>query len=195
MLPEKIIFIGVAINLFCSIWYIRTIIYNNTKPNLVSWFLWMLAPFVGFFLQLKAGAGLSSLGIFMAGFGPLLVMIVCLFRRSAIWKIKFFDVVCGFFSLMALVLYMLTNNLWLSILFAILSDALAYVPTFIKAWKYPETESSSTYAGGVINNIFALLVIKNWTFSIYSFSTYVIVANLLMVYAIYRKKIFKRKVI
>ena len=75
MLPEKIIFIGVLINLITSLWYVRNIFYGNTRPNLVSYFIWMLAPFVGFFLQLKAGAGFSSLGVFMAGFGPLLVII------------------------------------------------------------------------------------------------------------------------
>ena len=77
MLPEKIIYIGVAINLFYSLWYIKSIIYNSTRPNLVSWFIWMLAPFVGVFLQIKAGAGLSFLGTFMSGFGPFLVIIVC----------------------------------------------------------------------------------------------------------------------
>ena len=111
MLPENIIFVGVAINLFCCIWYVKSIISGNTRPNLVSWFIWMLAPFIGTFLALKAGAGFSVLGIFMAGFGPLLVIIVSIFRKNAFWKIETFDLICGFFSLMALVLYIFTYNL------------------------------------------------------------------------------------
>ncbi len=188
MLPEKIIYIGVLINLIGIFYYIRTIFSSGTKPNLVSWFIWMLAPFVGAFLQIKAGAGLSFLGVFMAGFGPLLVIIFSLFKKNAFWKINTFDIVCGIFSLFALILYVLTNNLVISILFAILSDGLAAVPTIIKAWKFPETESSSTYLGGIFNNILALLIIKNWVFSIYSFSFYFIIVNLIIIFAIYRKK-------
>jgi len=79
MFPEQIIFVGVLINLLCSLWYIKNILHGETRPNLVSWFVWMLAPFVGTFLALRAGAGFSALGIFMSGFGPLLVIIFSLF--------------------------------------------------------------------------------------------------------------------
>ena len=192
MLPEKIIFIGVVIHLFCSILYIKNIIYGGTKPNLISWFIWALAPFVGFFLQLKAGAGLSSLGIFMAGFGPLLVIAVSLFKKNAFWKVKTFDLICGFISIVALGLYIITHNLGISIFFAVLSDALAYIPTFIKTWKHPETENSFGYLGGMIMNILALLIIHNWIFAIYSFSVYVIIANSVEICFIYRKKFIKK---
>jgi hypothetical protein len=193
MLPEKIIYIGVILNLIGTIWYIKTIIYNQTRPNIISWFLWMLAPFVGVFLQIKAGAGLSALGPFMAGFGPLLIIIVSLIRKNVIWKITTFDIICGSFALFALVLYILTNKLGISIFFAILSDAIAAVPTIKKIWKFPETESSLTYMTGIIHNTLVLLIIKNWIFSIYSFSIYLIIMNLIITFSIYRKKIFKIK--
>jgi len=191
MLPENIIFVGVVLNLVLSVWYIKSIINGNTKPNLISWFIWMLAPFIGGFLQIKAGGGIASLSIFMAGFCPLLVIIFSLFRKNAFWKISSFDLICGALSITALVLYLITNILWVSILFAILADLLAYVPTFIKTWEYPETENSSTYLGGVINNVLSLLITKNWIFAIYSFPVYLILANLMEVYFIYRKRIFK----
>lgn len=191
MLPENTIYIGVLINLFFCILYARSIIYSSTRPNLVSWFVWTLAPFVGVFLQLKAGAGLSVLGTFMSGFGPLLVIIVCLFKKNAFWKITKFDMICGFLALFALMLYVVTNKLGISILFAILSDGLAGVPTIIKSWKFPETETGSVYIGGIINNALALLIIKNWSFSIYSFSIYFIIMNSIIFFAIYRKKFFK----
>jgi hypothetical protein len=193
MLPEKIIYIGVLLNLIGATWYIKTIIHDGTKPNLVSWFLWMLAPFVGVFLQIKAGAGLSFLGTFMAGFCPLTVIIFTLIKRNAIWKITTFDIVCGSFSLLALVLYILTNKLGISIFFAILSDALAAIPTIRKAWKFPETETSFTYMLGIINHILALLIIRNWIFSIYAFSAYFMLMNLTIIFSIYHKKIYRTK--
>lgn len=191
MLPENIIFVGVLANFLGSLWYLKRIISGHTKPNLVSWFIWMLGPFIGVFFALKAGAGLSFLGVFMAGFTSFLVIIISIFKKNAYWKINTFDMVCGIISLFSLMLYVFTHNLGISILFTITADSLAYIPTIIKSWKFPETESSSTYIGGIINNTLALLVIKNWIFPIYSFSVSIIVFNLAVVFCVYRKKFFK----
>ena len=192
MLPEKIIYISLVITLVAYFFYFKDILLGNTKPNLVSWFLWMLGPFLGVFFQIKAGAGLSVIPVFIAGFGPLLVVIFTVFRKYAYWKLNILDLFCGIFFILELVLYVVTHNLALSIIFAILSDFWAFIPTYIKGWKFPETETASVYLSGIFNNILGLLIIKNWSFTIYSFGVYLIIANIIMVYFLYRKKIFKQ---
>lgn len=192
MFPEKIIIIGVLINLLCSFLYIKNIFKGGTKPNPVSWFIWSLAPFVGVFLQLRAGAGWSAVSVFMAGFMPFLVVIFFLFKKNAFWKIQILDIVCGLFSVMALVIYVATSNLAISILFAITSDFLAYIPTYIKTWKNPETETGSIYLGGIVNTFISLLIIKNWVFAIYSFPIYLTLANIVQIVLVYRKKIISQ---
>lgn len=191
MLPPNIIYLTVLTSLVGYFFYFKNIFYGKTRPNLVSWFLWMLGPFLGVFFQIKAGAGLSALPVFLAGFGPLVVIIISLFGKNSIWKITGLDIICGAFSLMALVFYALTHNLEISILFAILSDGLAAVPTLVKSWNFPETESAAVYLPGVFNNVLGLLIIKNWIFTIYSFGVYFILINTAIVFCIYRKKIFK----
>ncbi len=194
MLPEQIIFLSVPVILVAYFYYFKNIFYGETRPNLVSWFLWMLPPFIGVFFELKAGAGLSVLPVFFAGFGPFLVVVVSLFKKNSIWQITTFDIICGVFSILALVLYIITHNLGISIIFAILSDALAFIPTYVKTWKFPETETLTVYCASIVNNILALFIIKNWIFSIYSFNVYLIVANLVFVTILYRKKIFRTDV-
>jgi hypothetical protein len=189
MLPENIIYLGVLINLVGLFWYIRDIIKGGTKPNLVSWFFWSLAPFIGVFFQLKAGAGLSILPIFMAGFTSLVVIIISVLKKNGYWKINFFDVVCGVISLFALILYVFTHNVSISILFAIISDGLAYIPTIRKSWNFPESETGLMYTTGIVSNLIGLLTIKTWTFPIYSFGIYIILFNSIVVFSIYRKKI------
>ena len=75
----------------------------------------MLGPFIGVFFQIKAGAGLSVVPVFMAGFGPLVVIIVSLWNKNARWKITSFDIFYGILALMALVIYVFTHNLGISI--------------------------------------------------------------------------------
>ena len=192
MLPEKIIFIGVLLNLITCAWYIRDITHGSTRPNLISWFIWMLAPFIGAFFEFKAGAGFSALPVFMSGFSPLLVIIFSLLSKNTYWKIIKLDIICGIISFLALVLYVFTHNLGISILFAIVSDGLAAIPTLMKSWKFPETETSVVYLAGVINNILGLLIIKKWIFSIYSFGIYLVLMNITIVFCIYHKKIFRK---
>ncbi|MFA5841025.1 MAG: hypothetical protein WC847_02010 [Candidatus Paceibacterota bacterium] len=187
MIPENIIYITILISLLGYFFYLKDMLFGQTRPNLVSWFIWMLAPFIGAFFQLKAGAGLSVLPIFMAGFGPLVVIIVSFWKKNAYFKITNLDIFCGIFALLALVLYTLTHNLGISILFAILSDGLASVPTIVKSWKFPETETVSVYLPGVINNVLALFIIKDWSFTIYSFSLYLVIVNVIIIFILYRK--------
>jgi hypothetical protein len=191
MLPPQTVYLTLVISIVFSIPFIKKILSGSVKPNLVTWFFWSLAPLIGTFLQLKAGAGLSVLPVFLAGFMPLIILFFALSKRGAYWKITTFDILCGIFSFIALILWILTHNASISILFAILSDLLAGVPTLVKAWKYPETEYAIGYAPGIVNNILGLFIIKSWTFSIYSFGIYFIVLNTTLILFILRKKIFQ----
>ncbi|HEV7702582.1 MAG TPA: hypothetical protein VGO63_04045 [Candidatus Paceibacterota bacterium] len=110
-------------------------------------------------------------------------------KSSGYWKISKLDIACGVSASLALILWIYTRNTDISIIFAILTDAFAYIPTLIKSWKYPETESASGYLPGIFNNTLGLLIIKNWDFSIYSFSIYLILANVITVSFIFRKKV------
>ncbi len=141
MLPENIIFFAVTLNIIGHIIYAISITKGHAKPNLVSWFVWMIAPFLGAYFEYKAGAGLASLPIFVAAFGSFVILTVATLTKNGFWKITTFDIYCGLFSVLALIFYIFTHNLGISILFAILSDALAAIPTIVKSWKFPETEN------------------------------------------------------
>lgn len=189
MLPEKIILVTLLFSVVGSAFYIRGIFRGETRPNAVSWFIWMLAPFIGVFLQLKAGATWSVLPVFAAGFMPLLVLIFAGFKRNAYWQMGALDIICLIFSLGALAFWIMTSHTEISLIFAIAGDAIAAAPTIIKSWHFPETENPGPYISGLVNNTLGLLIIKNWIFSIYSFGIYFLILNLVLIFLIYRKRL------
>lgn len=191
MLPEKIIYLAVCLSLIGFFYYLKDMLRGNTKPNLVSWFIWMLTPFIGVFFQIKAGASFSVLPIFLGGLLSLAVICISLFNKTGYWKINTFDIICGIFSVLSLILYVFTHDLAVSILFIIIADSVAYFPTIIKSWNFPETETGFLYVTGIASNIIGLLIIKNWIFSIYSFGFAVILFNSVVIFCIHRKRIFK----
>jgi hypothetical protein len=189
MLPYNFVFLSIPASAFAYFFYLRSMIRGETKPNLVSWSIWALAPFVGIFFQLKAGAGLAVLPVSMAGFGPLLVIILALFKRNLYWKATSFDYVCGALSIFALILYAVTHNLGFSIIFAVASDFLAFFPVIKKTWRFPETENPGPYMTGILNGALSLLVITEWSFVVASFGAYLLIVNIAQVMILYRKKV------
>jgi hypothetical protein len=144
---------------------------------------------VGAFLQFKAGAGILALPIFMGGLISLSVIALSSFKKNAFWELNNLDLVCGVFSIIALGLYIITHHLGISIVFAIASDSLAYLPIFRKLWNFPNTETPIVYLTGIVSNILVLLTLKEAVVSIYSFNLAVIILNLVVVFCVYRKKI------
>jgi uncharacterized protein with PQ loop repeat len=83
------------------------------------------------------------------------------------------DYVYGSISVFAIIIWKITGEGNLAILFAILADAFASIPTVIKSYHQPETESSSIYLFAMMNSGIALLTIKDWNIAHYGFPAYI----------------------
>src|SRR6185369_4374074 len=158
---EYAVFIGAAVNLFGSSFYIKETLQGDTKPNKVTWLMWSVAPLIATVAAISKGVGLAALPVFMSGLCPLLIFLASFVNPKAFWKIEKFDYLCGFFSLCALILWAITREPLVAIAFAIVSDGLAAVPTLVKSWKYPETETVVAYIAGLISASTAFLAIRN----------------------------------
>ena len=176
MINENFIYLGAALNLVGSTSYVIQTIKGKTKPNRVTWFLWALAPMIAFGAML--GEGVSVLGglmTFMVGFGPLLVLIASFVNKKSVWKITTFDIVCGILSLVGVGLWFITRTATIAIVFSILADALAGLPTLVKSFKEPETESSLVFFFGAISAAITLLEAKVWDFAYVGFALYIFI--------------------
>lgn len=169
MIDERFIYLGVAINFYGTISYLKSTLAGKTKPNKVTWFLWGLAPLVAFVAQYTQGVGLISLMTFSIGFGPVLIFLASFVNKKSDWKITNFDIYCGLLSLLGLVLWGITKVGNVAILFAILADGLAAIPTLIKSYRFPETENLDSYLCAGISALIACLAIQNWNFATYAF--------------------------
>lgn len=180
MIDEKFIIISTILYIYGSSTYLIDTIKGKVKPNKVSWSMWSLSPLIAFAAQLKQGVGIQSLATFLAGFIPLLVFISSFFNKKSYWKIELFDLACGVFSVLGLILWYITKIGNIAILFSIISDATASIPTVTKSWKYPETENYKLFLFASINAAVNMLTLKTWDFAHYSFSLYIFFICLLV---------------
>ena len=179
MIDEKFIFVAVILNLVGGFSYLVDTIKGKAKPNKVSWLLWGLAPMIAFAAQVRQGVGLSSLMTFTVGFSPIIIFFASFLNKKAAWRITKFDLICGALSLLGLMLWAYTKVGNVAILFSILSDFLAGIPTLVKAYKAPETENYQAYLFAGIAAVITLLTIKQWDFAHSSFAIYILGFNLI----------------
>ena len=151
--------------------------------------MWSIAPLIATAASLSAGVTWAVVPVFISGFCPLLVLGASFVNPHSYWKLEKFDYLCGAFSLLALILWGITKQPDIAILFAIASDGLAAVPTLVKSWKYPETETAIPFTLGIINSLTSFAAISVWTFSAYAFPVYLVFIDAALSLVILRPKI------
>ena len=190
-----LVIISAALSLSGAFAYIRDIFRGRTKPNLVSWGLWALAPLIATGAALSANAdGWATVRIFMSGFTPLLITIAALMAPQSYWKLTKFDYACGVLSLIALGFWLLAGQPVLAILLAAAADLLALLPTAIKAWKFPETETLYTWFIGLFTASIVLPAIPVWNIENSAFQIYLLIANVTVFALVLRGRFLKRKI-
>ena len=180
MISEKFIILGTLIALWASLGYIFETVKGRVKPNRVTFFLWALAPLVAFSAQIGKGVGPQAILTFMAGFGPLMIFIASFVNKKSAWKLGKFDFVCGGLSILGLIVWLLTSEGNIAIALSIGADGLAALPTFVKAYKAPQTEQAFFWFLYIISASITLLTIDNWTFANYGFVFYVLLVCTIM---------------
>ncbi len=190
MLPLShwLVILSSLITIGGSIAYIRDTIKGKTKPNRVSWSMWALAGLVGTIAALTAHANLwATVRIFLAGFLPLIIFIASFLNRNSYWKLTFFDFACGLCSIVALIVLVFSSSPRISILLAVLGDSFATLPALRKVWISPETETAITYVASFVAVLLILPSIPVWNIENSAFQIYLLIANTLLLFSVYRK--------
>ncbi len=173
---------GALISFAFAIPYIVDTVKGKVKPNRATWFILSIAPMLALAGEINEGVGMRSIITFMSGFTPLMFFLASFVNKKSYWKLTKLDYTLAGLSLLGLVLYILSGQGNVAIVFAILADGLGFAPTLIKAYKYPETENYLPFIGGCISVVIGLLTITDWSFAEWAFPMYLLLANCTMIY-------------
>ncbi|MFA6460439.1 MAG: hypothetical protein WCV73_04315 [Patescibacteria group bacterium] len=130
---KYLVLLGGTVQLIGIAYYIKETVRGNIQPNKASWLLWAIAPMITTLAALSKGVTWAVIPTFLAGLGPLLVFIASFVNHKAYWKLGKFDYLCALFSILALMLWGITSDPHIAILFAILSDTFAGIPIVVKS--------------------------------------------------------------
>lgn len=180
MINQNFVIVGAIIAAIGSLSYLIDTVKGRVKPNRVSFLLWSLAPLIAFFAEIKQGVGIQALMTFIVGILPLTIFIASFVNKKAVWNLTGFDLICGALSIIGLVFWYITKSGNIAIIFSIVADALAAVPTVVKSFNYPETESAWPYFASTISAILTLLTVTVWNVANIAFPLYIVLITLLI---------------
>lgn len=154
--------------------YIWDMLRGTTRPNIVSWGLWLLVQSIFAVGQFAEGASLSIVLPIVEVFTVGLVVILGLVGYGY-KKYGPLDILCLLLALGAIALWQITNDPMVALWMSVAADLVAAVPTLVKAYKDPESETISTYFLVVLSAIAAgfsstIINIPNLLWPIYIFS-------------------------
>jgi hypothetical protein len=177
MLPEYCAIIGAVIGSLGGFYYLYETIAGKARPNRISWLLWGVFPMVIFVAQRAQGVQGISWASFVAGFTPLLIVAASFFNKKAYWKSEARDYWLMAAAVIGIILWAVTDNPNLALLFSLLADILASVPTLIKAYRHPHSESWIAYAISAFGFGMSLLSVQAHSFENTAFVAYVFILN------------------
>lgn len=164
--------------MYGSVSYIVSVVRGRAKPNRVSWLFWGVPSTLAAAVSIiEDGFSLPQVFVLLCGVMPLTIFVFALFCRRAYWKLNKPDYVCGVFAAAAFVSYLIFRDPILSISLAIATDMFASIPTVIKVWKHPESESITIWITSTAASWLNLLLITNWGWTDCAYTIYLIVAN------------------
>ncbi len=177
MLPEYWAIIGAIIGSLGGFYYIYETIVGKAQPNRISWLLWGIFPIVIFVAQRAQGVAGISWASFVAGFTPLLIVAASFFNKKAYWKSEPRDYYLMAAAIIGIILWAIANNPNLALLFSLLADMLAGIPTLIKSYRHPHSESWIAYAISTFGFGISLLSVHTYNFENAAFIAYLFLLN------------------
>ncbi|NDK08891.1 hypothetical protein EOM39_06670 [Candidatus Gracilibacteria bacterium] len=178
-------FLVLIIHFVSGIFYAIDTYKGKVKPNKVSFGLWALAPFIGAAATLSKGFTWSVFPVIIAGLNPLMVFIASFFNKKSYWKLGKLDYFCLVLSLFAIILWIITRNSLYAVIFSVLADLFASIPTLIKIYRFPQTERPYLFIVGGLSSLFGLSLVNTWGLNECLFPIYLITINILLVFGFY----------
>jgi YVTN family beta-propeller protein len=171
MLSDQFIVLGCLVNFLAGIGYVIATVRGQARPNRVSWGLWSVTSWLAFLGQLDEGVGLPALLTLTVAAIPTLIFLAS-FVGGAYWQFSRLDVVCALLAIGTLIAWKLTASGIVAIVLSIAVDALAGIPTVVKAFREPESESHVAYTAGMFSAVCTLVTLTGFTIASSAFAIY-----------------------
>ncbi len=101
------------------------------------------------------------------------------------------DISCYFLLFISVTTWLVTNNALLALHMTIAADLIAFMPTLVKTWRKPRSETPLFFAVGASAPLLSLVALNDYRYSIVAFPLYLALINALEVGLIYKNSLLR----
>lgn len=156
--------------------YLYAIFKKKIRPSKVSWFLWLLLGVFALLSVWKSGGTYQAIYNLAAVTMVSAILLVSLFKGKTVFtKVDAVALVGGLASFSCLFIF---DSPLFAMWFVIITDLIAYVPTWVKSWQDPASESTLTFGMTFLGATLGFLaVIDEANYIFYLYPLYLTIAN------------------
>jgi hypothetical protein len=160
--------------------YLYSMLKGTTRPNVISWSLWFFIQAIFVAAQWSSGASYSIVLPLAGVIAVSLVVILGLFGYGY-KKYGPIDFVCLILVVGSIILWKLTNDPSVALWLSVAADFIAAIPTCIKSYKDPASESSLAYLIAIFASVATIFSTTLYDFPNLAWPVYIIFTNSLIV--------------
>src|SRR5665213_2349064 len=123
--------------------YIRSTLARKTRPDFVTWVLWSLTSGIGVAAQYISGASWSVSVVIGNALACGIIMLLAL--SHGVKRYTYVETAALVIAFLAIMLWVFSSDPVLALVLAIAADFIAAVPTIVKAYRHPASESPWTF--------------------------------------------------
>jgi VanZ family protein len=166
---------ALLLNFIGYIPYIKDIFCKKVKPHRITWGVWTILTTIAAFNQVSNEGGYSSLFFISTAF--LVSFVFILSFRYGMGGASRIDRACLILALLLLVYWVTVHETRISTVIAVIIDAIGAIPTLIKTFRNPETETYIQWTLAGIAGFLTMLAVPRFDLILIIYPLYVVLMN------------------
>ncbi len=173
--------------------YIKDIHQGKAHPHVLSWLGWTFITALGASAMFAEGST-WVVGILWANaLNCFIIAAYSVIKRVGVWSTGTYDYIFFGLGILGLILWQVLDMPVIALVCAIIADLSFGLPTIIKTYKDPSSETSFIWITASISGLFALFAIQTFTFHEVAYPLYLFIYDTIVLALVLR--IFSKKVV
>ncbi|MDX2030258.1 MAG: hypothetical protein SF339_06295 [Blastocatellia bacterium] len=178
--------ISSILNLAFVVPYAYEILKGKVRPNRVSWFLWLMLGVASLLAVLQAGGRREAVFNLFFVLCEAIVFLLVLFRgASGFSRVDAVALLGGLASFVCLLV--VGDPLW-TLLAVVITDLFGFLPTWLKSWRDPASESLLTYSLALGGCLFGYLAAADAALVYFIYPLYLTIGNAALVAILFHRR-------